>query len=161
MLLPVSGTNTAAVAAAIRDGIIAAHQLAGARINTPVLRFYDVGDNPGYVRTAYRNAVSDGADAIIGPLTKDAVAAVVSQQDIPVPTITLNTVESASIGSDISNVIQFGLAPEDEAVAAASRAAGLGYRSAIVFQTDDSRGDRESPGISGRHVFSTAVMSCT
>ena len=144
VLLPMSGANTAAVAAAIRDGIIAAHQLAGARIDTPALRFYDVGDNPGYVRTAYRNAVSDGADAIIGPLTKDAVAAVVSQQEIPVPTLTLNTVESAGIGSDISNVIQFGLAPEDEAVAAASRAAGLGYRSAIVFQTDDSRGDREA-----------------
>ena len=144
VLLPMSGTNTAAVAGAIRDGIIAAHQLAGARINTPTLRFYDVGDNPGYVRTAYRNAVSDGADAVIGPLTKDAVAAVVSQQEIPVPTITLNTVQSAGIGSDISNVIQFGLAPEDEAVAAASRAAGLGYRSAIVFQTDDSRGDREA-----------------
>ena len=144
VLLPMSGANTAAVAAAIRDGMIAAHQLAGARIDTPTLRFYDVGDNPGYVRTAYRNAVSDGADAIIGPLTKEAVAAVVSQQEIPVPTITLNTVESAGIGSDISNVIQFGLAPEDEAVAAASRAAGLGYRSAIVFQTDDSRGDREA-----------------
>ena len=144
VLLPMSGANTAAVSGAIRDGIIAAHQMAGARINTPTLRFYDVGDNPGYVRTAYRNAVSDGADAIIGPLTKDAVAAVISQQEIPVPTITLNTVQSAGIGSDISNVIQFGLAPEDEAVAAASRAAGLGYRSAIVFQTDDSRGDREA-----------------
>ena len=144
VLLPLSGANTAGVAGAIRDGMIAAHQQAGPQLSTPVLRFYDVGDNPGYVRTAYRNAVSDGADAVVGPLTKSAVAAIVSLQDIPVPTLTLNTVASTGIDSNASNVIQFGLAPEDEAVAAASRAAGLGYRNAIIFQTDDSRGDREA-----------------
>ena len=144
ILLPLSGTGTAAAAGAIRDGLIAAHQQAGIRSNPPTLRFYDVGDNPGYVRTAYRNAINDGADAVIGPLTKEAVAAVVSQQDIPVPTLTLNTVESTGLGTDVSNIIQFGLAPEDEAAAAASRAAGLGYRNAIIFQTDDSRGDREA-----------------
>ncbi len=144
VLLPFSAGNTGAVAAAIRDGLIAAHQLASAQQNAPVLRFYDVGDNPGYVRTAYRNALADGADAVIGPLRKEAVAAVVSQREIPVPTVTLNTVESAGLGSNASKIIQFGLAPEDEAVAAASRAAGLGYKNAIVFQTDDSRGDREA-----------------
>ena len=146
VLLPLSGTNTATVAAAIRDGIIASHQQqSNERLNAPVLRFYDVGNNPGYVRTAYRNAVSDGADAVIGPLTKDAVAAVISQQEIPVPTLTLNSVQGSNLyGGDASNIIQFGLAPEDEAVAAASRAAALGYRNAIVFQTDDSRGDREA-----------------
>ncbi|MFK8080843.1 MAG: penicillin-binding protein activator [Granulosicoccus sp.] len=144
VLLPLSGRNTAVVAGVIRDGLMAAHQQANNTLAAPVLRFYDVGDNPGYVRTAYKNAVEDGADAVIGPLTKEAVAAVVSQQDIPVPTVTLNTVETAAFSSDVSNVIQFGLAPEDEAVAAASRAAGLGLTNAIVFQTDDSRGDREA-----------------
>ena len=144
ILLPLSGSSTGVVAAAIRDGFIAAHQQAGSLQGAPTLRFYDVGDNPGYVRTAYKNAVADGADAIVGPLRKEAVAAVVSQQDIPVPTITLNTVETAALSGDVSNVIQFGLAPEDEAVAAASRAAGLGLKNAIVFQTDDSRGDREA-----------------
>jgi len=144
ILLPLSGTNTAAFAAAIRDGLIAAHQQAGTRLNTPTLRFYDVGENPGYVRTAYRNAIADGADAVVGPLTKEAVAAVVSLQDIPVPTLTLNTIESSGLGMDRPNIIQFGLAPEDEAAAAASRAAALGYRNAIIFQTEDSRGDREA-----------------
>jgi len=144
VLLPLSGRTTAAVAAAIRDGLLAAYQQANAVQTQPTLRFYDVGENPGYVRTAYRNAVADGADAVIGPLRKESVAAVISQQDIPVPTITLNTIETSTLGSDTSNVIQFGLAPEDEAVAAASRAAGLGLTNAIVFQTDDSRGDREA-----------------
>jgi len=144
VLLPLSGSNTQAVAAAIRDGIIAAHQQASSQQVAPVLRFYDVGDNPGYVRAAYRNAVSDGADAVIGPLRKEAVAAVVSQQTISLPTLTLNTIETASLSRNASNIIQFGLTPEDEAQAAASRAAGLGYRNAIIFQTDDARGDREA-----------------
>ncbi|MFK7994147.1 MAG: penicillin-binding protein activator [Granulosicoccus sp.] len=144
ILLPLSGRNTAVVAAAIRDGLMAAHQQSNNAQIAPTLRFYDVGDNPGYVRTAYKNAIADGADAVIGPLRKEAVAAVVSQQEIPVTTITLNTVETAAVDSEVSNIIQFGLAPEDEAVAAASRAAGLGFTNAIVFQTDDSRGDREA-----------------
>lgn len=144
VLLPLSGSRTATVAAAVRDGIIAAHQLAISSQPAPVLRFYDVGENTGYVRTAFRTAINDGADAIIGPLRKEAVAAVVSQQDVPVPTITLNTVETSGLVGDVSNVIQFGLAPEDEARAAASRAAGLNLKNAIIFQADDSRGDREA-----------------
>ncbi len=144
VLLPLSASSTATVAAAIRDGIVAAYEQAGSRGQTPVLRFYDVGDNPGYVRTAYANAIADGANAVIGPLRKEAVAAIVSQREVPVPTITLNTVEASSLGGDTRNIIQFGLAPEDEARAAASRAAGLGLTNAIILQSDDSRGDRET-----------------
>ncbi|MGQ7843005.1 penicillin-binding protein activator [Granulosicoccus sp. 3-233] len=144
VLLPLSGSNTATVAAAIRDGIVAAYEQSGQSRPTPILRFYDVGDNTGYVRTAYDNAIKDGADAVIGPLRKEAVAAIVSQREVPVPTITLNTVESSGLRGNTSNIIQFGLAPEDEARAAASRAIGLGLKNAIVLQTGDSRGDRET-----------------
>lgn len=144
VLLPLSGSNTATVAAAIRDGIVAAYEQSGNSRNNPTLRFYDVGDNTGYVRTAYDNAIKDGANAVIGPLRKEAVAAIVSQREVPVPTITLNTVESSGLRGDTSNIIQFGLAPEDEARAAASRAIGLGLKNAIVLQTSDSRGDRET-----------------
>ena len=147
VLLPLSGSSTATVSAAIRDGIIAAHDFSKTTRAAPTVRFYDVGDNPGYVRTAYANAISDGANAVIGPLRKEAVAAIVSQRDIPVPTLTLNTVEasaqaSGSIDSRASSLIQFGLSPEDEARAAAARAAGLSLKNAIILQADDSRGDR-------------------
>lgn len=144
ILLPLSGRSTATVAAAIRDGIVAAHQHSATQRTAPTLRFYDIGDNPGYVRTAFSNAVADGADAIIGPLRKEAVAAVISQRDVAIPTLTLNTVESSGLNNSVTNVIQFGLAPEDEARAAAGRAAGLSLKNAIVFQADDSRGDREA-----------------
>ncbi len=144
VLLPLSGSNTATVAAAIRDGIIAAHDMAKRQQQVPVLRFYDVGENPGYVRTAYNTAIADGADAVIGPLRKEAVAGIVSQREVPVPTITLNTIQSSGLAGNASNIIQFGLAPEEEARAAAARAAALSLKNAIILQADDSRGDREA-----------------
>jgi len=138
------GTSTGAISSAIRDGLIAAHDHAKSSIQVPRLRFYDIGDNAGYARTAYQTALSDGADAVIGPLRKAAVAAIVSQRDVPVPTITLNTVETSRLTGGATQIIQFGLAPEDEARSAAARAAGLSLRSAIILQADDSRGEREA-----------------
>lgn len=148
VLLPISDSATAVAAEAIRDGIIAAYNQSRSRQLTPTLRFYDIGENPAYVRAAYQDALADGADAVIGPLRKQAVAAIVTQRQVLVPTITLNTVDSAAAAgatSDaVANVIQFGLAPEDEARSAASRAIALSLKNAIVLQTDDSRGDREA-----------------
>jgi len=144
VLLPLSGSNTAAVAGAIRDGLIAAHDHAKNSSDVPILRFYDVGENAGYVRTAFINAINDGADAVVGPLRKDAVAAIVSQRDVPVPTLTLNTVQANGLTPSTPNIVQFGLAPEDEARSAATRSAGLSLRNAIIFQADDSRGEREA-----------------
>jgi len=143
VLLPLSGGNTATAAAAIRDGLVAAYQHSRDSQSVPVLRFYDIGENTAYARTAYKNAIADGAKAVIGPLRKQAVAAIVTQRQIPVPTITLNNIDSSGRIA-APNIVQFGLAPEDEARSAASRAIALSYRNAIILQTDDSRGDREA-----------------
>jgi len=145
VLLPLSAEGFGPVAGAIRDGIIAAHNFSADQFNPPALRFYDVGENPGYVRAAFENAVADGADAVIGPLRKQAVSAIVTLRDVSIPTVTLNTVDqSLTYSGGSSNIVQFGLAPEDEARAAASRAIGLSLKNAIVIQADDSRGDREA-----------------
>jgi len=164
VLLPLSGRNTAAVSAAIRDGIIAAHDYAKNEQQVPVLRFYDVGENTGYARTAFSTAISDGANAVIGPLRKDAVAAIASQRNVPVPTVTLNTIQNSGPTSIGSNVIQFGLAPEDEARSAAARAAGLSLTNAVILQADDSRGEREARAFQdamylyGGDIAHTAVL---
>ncbi len=145
VLLPLSANRMGTVSGAIRDGIVAAHNFSADQLNPPSLRFYDVGENPGYVRAAYENAIADGADAVIGPLRKQAVSAIVTLRDANIPTVTLNTVDaSLTYGGGSSSIIQFGLAPEDEARAAASRAIGLSLKNAIVIQADDSRGDREA-----------------
>ncbi len=144
VLLPLSAQGTANAAAAIRDGLVTAFQHASSTRVAPSLRFYDVGANAAYARNAYQNAINDGADAVIGPLRKQAVSAIVTQRQIPVPTLTLNTVDLLQISEQTSNVLQFGLAPEDEARSAASRAIALSLNTAIILQSDDSRGDREA-----------------
>lgn len=167
VLLPLTDPATSAAAGAIRDGMIAAREAARASgAAAPELRFVDVGLNPAYARGAYEGAVRDGADAVVGPLRKEAVAAIVTQRRIPVPTIALNTVEYAGsrTGGELENAIQFGLAPEDEARAAASRAAALSLDEAIVLQSDDSRGSREGRAFAealharGGDVVHTAVL---
>lgn len=144
VLLPLSDPATAAAAAAIRDGLIAARTAAATERNVPSLRFHDIGENPAYARTAYREALDAGANAVIGPLRKSAVAAIASQQDIRVPTVLLNTVDTDIVATTAPNLVQFGLDPEDEAAAAAGRAAALSLRNAIVLQSDDERGSREA-----------------
>lgn len=163
VLLPLTAPGIGAAAEAIRDGIILAYQNETDRSNLPTVRFYDIGDNVNYVRTAFQNALNDGSDAIIGPLRKEAVTAIVTQRSLPVPVLTLNQVEVPG-GSQAENVIQFGLAPEDEARSAARRALALDYNNAIVLQTDDSRGDREARAftelmlLNGGEVLHTAVL---
>jgi len=144
VLLPLSDARMGRVAAAIQDGIAVAHRYSQARVKTPTVRFYDVGLSPAAARSAYAAALADGANAVIGPLRKESVAAIVTQREIPVPTITLNTVDAGVQQGQLNNLIQFGLAPEDEARSAASRAIGLNLNNAIVLQADDSRGDREA-----------------
>ncbi len=162
VLLPLSADGIASAAQAIRDGIAIAFQNNLDVDRQPVIQFYDTSDI-SRVRSVYQTAVRDGADAIIGPLQKDAVAAIVSQRTIPVPTLTLNYVDRMLSGS-VENLIQFGLAPEDEARAAANRALALNYKNAIVLQSDDSRGDRESRAfqeemlLGGGDILHTAVL---
>lgn len=144
VLLPLSDSRVGHVAAAVQDGIAVAHRHSQSRVRTPTVRFYDVGATPAAARSAYAAALADGANAIIGPLRKESVAAIATQRDIPVPTVTLNTVEAGVQQGQLNNLIQFGLSPEDEARSAASRAIGLNLRNAVVLQADDSRGDREA-----------------
>ncbi len=163
VLLPLSAPGIGVAAEAIKDGIVLAYQNEADRSALPAIRFYDIGDNINFVRTAFQNALNDGADAIIGPLRKEAVTAIITQRHLPVPVLTLNQVDSFG-GVAPQNVIQFGLAPEDEARSAAERALATDHRSAIVLQSDDSRGDRAARAFTetmlqnGGDVVHTAIL---
>ena len=85
LLLPLSG-RAEAVGVAVRDGFIAAY-LEQDAATRPRLRIYDVAADS--VAGAYRQAVSEGAAFIVGPLTKEDVAAVVPLSG-RIPVLTLN-----------------------------------------------------------------------
>lgn len=145
VLLPESGP-LATAADAIRDGMMTAYYSARQAGNaTPSLRFYDTSG--GAVQQVYQQAVRDGADFVIGPLSKDKVAKVAALGRPPVPTLALNYLDT---GSRNAPIFQFGLAPEDEARQVARYTLRQGHRYAGVLYPDSDWGRRVS------HAFITA-----
>mgnify|MGYP000243992180 CR=1 FL=1 len=139
LLLPLSGDFRDA-GRAVRDGILVGHfNQAGQR---PSIAVYDTGGNAEGAREALAQAREDGCDAIIGPLTRDAVAAVATAQgDGPAPTtLALNRLRGDSEPGDA--LYQFALSPEAEARQAARYAYRRGWREVAVLAPRTDWGDR-------------------
>lgn len=138
VILPFTG-RFAAAAAAVRDGLLAAHYSAAVGGSTPRIRFYDNGGDPERAVDRYREAVQDGADFVIGPLQREAVTALARLYDLPVPVLALNTTDAVDIPG---NLFQFGLLPEDEATQIAERVTQEGLMRGLVLVPDNDLGLR-------------------
>mgnify|MGYP006265992861 CR=1 FL=1 len=138
VLLPLTG-DLGGAGQAVRDGLLAAyHADSGER---PELLFFDVGEAGMDAPSAYREAMAAGAGRVIGPLRKSAVRDLAASRALPVPVIALNRVESERVGGRIQ---QFGLAPENDARAAAALVRGAGHRRVLIIARDDDWGRRVS-----------------
>ena len=135
LLLPLSG-RAEAVGVAVRDGFIAAY-LEQDAATRPRLKIYDVAADS--VGGAYRQAVSEGAAFIVGPLTKEDVSAVVPLSG-RTPVLTLNFLSDAI--STPGNFYQFALSPEDEARGVARRAVADGRLNGVVMAPANEWGNR-------------------
>ena len=135
LLLPLSGSFST-TGEAVRDGFLAAHF--NSRGQTAV-RVYDVGSRDDLLQPAYQRALSEGAALIVGPLRKESVAQLASWNP-PVPVIALNYLDDG-IGVPF-NFLQMGLAPEDEARAAADHALQQNRRRAVALVPQTEAGER-------------------
>ncbi|MGC1520686.1 MAG: penicillin-binding protein activator [Steroidobacteraceae bacterium] len=135
LLLPLSGRSEP-LGVAVRDGFIADYleQDAAAR---PRLRIYDVAAES--VAAAYNQAIAEGAGFIVGPLTKEDVAAVVPLSG-RVPVLALNFLGDST--STPRNFYQFALSPEDEARSVARRAAADGRLNGVAIVPNNDWGNR-------------------
>ena len=93
------------------------------------------------IQDAYRQAAQDGADLIIGPLTKGNVASLRRLNQKSVPVIALNDTDEKT-QRDQRNWTSLSLQPEDEARQIADIAFGRACRHAVVVATDNGRGSR-------------------
>lgn len=143
LLLPFSG-RFADASRAIRDGFVAAWYDSD-DANTRI-RFYNT-DSLNIIEQ-YQNAVSEGADFIIGPLEKTAIDRLLQQGSITTKTMVLNyfdgdlnnaAFESVKPGV---NFFQLTLSPEDEAMQVAERAWFDGHARALAISTGDEWGNR-------------------
>lgn len=129
LLLPLRG-SLAGPGNAIRDGFMAA-----AAHSTTKVRLYDTASTTE-VSALYQQALNEGADYVVGPLTKTDVAKVAVIEH-PVPTLLLNEVDSTSK----ENAYYFGLSPSNEARQVALRAGKKGHRRALVIAPAGAWGD--------------------
>lgn len=136
LILPLSGRQQAA-GMAVRDGFLAAllQQDASRR---PVLNVYDSAEMGA--TTAYRKAVADGAQFIVGPLTKDEVTAIASSGEVSVLTLALN--QTAENTSPPSMLFQYSLDPEEEARQVAQRVTADGRMRGLVLLPNNEWGQR-------------------
>ncbi|NND69857.1 MAG: penicillin-binding protein activator, partial [Halioglobus sp.] len=134
---------------AVLDGFLAAHYAARKRGEaTPDLMVLDESDFASSV-AAYEHAVSGGADIVIGPLTKLAVAELGTQLERPVPVLALNRTDGLLPASG-SPLVQLSLAPEEEAAQLADYAFGEGARQAVILSPRDAWGDNLRAALSSR-----------
>jgi hypothetical protein len=103
------------------------------------VQLYDV--SAGDAVAQYQKAVADGADVIVGPLDKEALAQLLAQpQLLTKPLVSLNYLTNSR---NIPGALyQFGLLPEDEARQVAEATTARGLRTAIVLAPASSWGDR-------------------
>lgn len=135
LLLPLSGRAEAA-GIAVRDGFLGAYyeQPAGSR---PRLRIYDVAarDAP----SSYLQAIADGSDFVVGPLTREEVSGLAMLADGRATTLALNFLPDGVAVPE--RFYQFALSPEDEARLVARRAVADGRFAGLSLapQTDWGR----------------------
>jgi len=136
LLLPLSGRGEA-IGAAVRDGFIAAY-LEQDPAKRPSLRIYDVAAEP--IAAVYNRAISEGAGFIVGPLTKENVAAIAPLSAGKTPVLALNFL--ADTVSPARNFYQFSLLPEDEARVVARRLVSDGRLNGVAIVASGEYGTR-------------------
>ena len=138
LLLPLSG-SLAAVGSAVQHGFLAAYYQDPPQ-QRPKLYVYDIGDGGMDSLSAYQDAVAAGANVIIGPLTKDALQRLTVLDFASPPILALNRLPPTATSTE--GLYQFGLAPEDDAFAAAELAWQRGYETAVSLTPNSDWGER-------------------
>jgi len=137
LLLPLKG-RIAEPARAIRDGFLAAYYRQSTRQTNASIQLYNADANN--IDTVYQQAVTDGADFIVGPLAKDAVERLSQQTNLSVPTLVLNANDKNAFLNN--RLYQFALLPEDEARQVAERVWIEGLKKGIVIYPQSNWGER-------------------
>lgn len=134
LLLPLHGPY-AGPGKAVRDGFLAGYYNHGqSALNVKV---YDTSASSD-ISKLYAEAVANGAQMVIGPLTKENVSSLMNNGNITVPTIALNYVNN----SNPPNLFyEFGISPQNEAAQVAAKASSASLQNAIIIAPQASWGE--------------------
>ena len=136
LLLPLTGRQAAA-ATAVRDGFLTAYYSQSAQ-DRPDLRVYDTTQLT--VPAALAQATQDGAGIIVGPLTREEVAAAAAYAGPRPPLLALNAVPGTA--PPPGRLCQFALSPEEESRQVARRVVADGHHAGIALVPSGDWGRR-------------------
>ncbi|HEX4675195.1 MAG TPA: penicillin-binding protein activator [Steroidobacteraceae bacterium] len=128
LLLPISG-RAGAAATQVRDGFMTAYYQS-APAQRPRVRVYDTGEG-GSIADAITRATQEGAEFIVGPLTREEVVAAADLASPHPPILALNFLPSERPAP--ATFYQYALSPEDEARLAARRILDDGHRHGVAI----------------------------
>jgi outer membrane PBP1 activator LpoA protein len=129
VILPLQSSAFGRLAEQVRLGILTASNMASD--TSPPIIIYSTTADPRRIREAYERALSNGAQAVIGPLTRKGVSELARSGMISVPTVALNAPD-ANVTLPQQNYV-FGLQIESEARQVARLAFSQGGRKALII----------------------------
>lgn len=134
LLLPLHG-QFAKNGQAVRNGFMAAfYSTKQKEQNAMSITILDTSQED--ISQVYEKAVNDGANFVIGPLTKSNVRKLTENTTLRVPTLMLSYIP----GLQRPNLFQFGLSQVDEAEQIAQKARKDGYGHSIIIAPQNSWG---------------------
>lgn len=138
LMLPMQG-ELAATAQAIHNGFLAAYE--HAKTTHPQVKVKVIDTTGGDIPALYQQAITDGADVIVGPLTKKEVEIIQSLKSLPIPVLALNTLDDYH-RNVTPNLYQFGLLPQDEAAQVAMKMAQNQEDRAAIIAPNSNWGNK-------------------
>ena len=136
LLLPITG-RAAAAAISVREGFMTGYYQTPSA-ERPRVRVYDTGTNS--VAEALAQATQHGADFIVGPLTREEVAAAAEFSVARAPLLALNFLPAEQPAP--AQFYQYALSPEDEARLAARRILDDHHRRGVALVPAGDWGER-------------------
>lgn len=137
LLLPLNAGAFRQPAEAVKQGFLAA---AKAQPHVAPVRIYPTSEQLEQVLTAYQQARDAGAAVIVGPLTKNAVAALAASSLVKVPTIALSAPDGELALPD--NLYLFSLSLDAETRQVARAAFAQGNKSILIVNPGSALGKR-------------------
>ena len=124
------------VGQAVVDGFMAAYYESQADSKVmPYIKVYDTTEISN-LDTLYLQASADQMEIVIGPIDKDRVIELSQKDALTIPTLALNYIPIGSDNSITDNLVQFGLAVEDEASQLAVRSIEAGHKRILILHQD-------------------------
>ncbi|MGZ5055182.1 MAG: penicillin-binding protein activator [Methylobacter sp.] len=134
LLLPDSGTFAQA-GKAIRAGFMAAYNHTNNN-SRPAIHFYDSEQSPP--AALYNQAVTEGAQLVIGPLAKEQIQSLADTVTLNTPVLALNHIP----GLQKNQLYQFSLSPLDDAEQITRKARSDGHQKVLLLIPENAPGKR-------------------